>query len=66
LEHDIEHHGLEGVLNMLAGVCYDKAEHLRSMWNEGAVADAWTEVGDALTVLEVDSPVRSISPMRRI
>lgn len=42
LEAMIDKHGLTHVLTGLACVCREKAEHLRSNWQDAASARVWT------------------------
>jgi len=41
LELLVDAHGLHEVLNELAVICGEKAEHLRANWQDGASARAW-------------------------
>ena len=43
LESIIDAVGLDATLGMLAGVCLDKAEHLRANWQDDVTANAWID-----------------------
>jgi hypothetical protein len=49
LEELVDKHGLRAVVDALAGVCADKAEHVRTNWQDQALARAWDKAGLALT-----------------
>jgi hypothetical protein len=44
LEMLVDRIGMAGVLRMLADVCADKAEHVRSTWDDPAMARMWDRV----------------------
>lgn len=48
LEALIDRHGLTHVVNTLAVICLDKAEHIRSNWQDECTADAWEADGVTL------------------
>lgn len=41
LEQLIDQHGLETVLDLLADVCHEKADHLRTTWQDRNAARMW-------------------------
>lgn len=41
LETLVDAYGVHGVLDMLAAVCYAKAEHLEHAWQDSVSASAW-------------------------
>jgi hypothetical protein len=45
LEAMIDAHGLTHVLVGLSLVCFEKAEHLRGIWQDKTTAKAWDEDG---------------------
>ena len=45
LEELVDQHGLDRVVEMLADICADKADHLRSNWQDDATARAWDTNG---------------------
>jgi hypothetical protein len=50
LESIIDGHRLCGTLRMLAGVCFEKAEHVRTNWQDETLAKMWER--DAETLLK--------------
>jgi hypothetical protein len=48
LEASIDEHGLAAVLDNLALVCFAKAEHLQSNWQDAHTAVAWSAAGDLI------------------
>jgi hypothetical protein len=41
LEKLVDAHGLHGVLEALREVCYNKANHIASNWQDTALANVW-------------------------
>lgn len=41
LEKEVDRWGLDGVLMMVADVCYEKAEHIRTNWQDAQTARVW-------------------------
>lgn len=37
----IDHHGTRGLLNLIAGACSAKADHIRETWQDSGLADDW-------------------------
>jgi hypothetical protein len=48
LEALIDRHGLTHVVNTLAVLCTEKAEHLRTNWQDSVTAKAWDADGKTL------------------
>ena len=48
LESIIDAIGLMNTLEAIADICYDKAEHLRSNWQDEKSAKCWESDGDEL------------------
>lgn len=48
LEMLIDEHNLDVVLDGLASICHEKAEHVRSNWQDKAGARAWTANAKAI------------------
>jgi len=42
LEMLVDSNGLDGVLEMLAGICHEKSSHVEEAWQDRALARAWT------------------------
>lgn len=53
LERMVDAFGLEAVLSCLAEVCYEKADHLRSNWQDAAAAKLWERNGNQLDNVKV-------------
>lgn len=45
LEQAIDGIGLQRVLNLIANICHEKAEHVRTNWQDGTLARAWERDG---------------------
>ena len=45
LEKMIDTHGLPSVLEMLGDICHEKAEHIRTNWQDAALANTWRARG---------------------
>jgi len=45
LEDMVDRWSVGAILNMLETICYEKAEHLRSNWQDEASAKSWTLAG---------------------
>ncbi|MCH8807004.1 MAG: hypothetical protein IH986_13060 [Planctomycetes bacterium] len=48
LEAMLDTHGIGSLIDWLADVCHEKAEHVRSNWQDAALADAWEGVAREL------------------
>ena len=42
LESLVDRHGLPGVLELLAEVCGERAEHVRRTWGDRPLANVWS------------------------
>ena len=51
LEDMIDTHTVEGLLNMLADICVEKAEHITTTWEDAVAAAAWRRSAKMLTTL---------------
>jgi len=51
LENMIDKLGLDRVLDMISEVCYDKAEHARSTWQDERLARRWEKTARAVNRL---------------
>jgi hypothetical protein len=56
LEPVVDRVGLKEVIDTLVYICYEKAEHLESAWQDAEAAKAWTKAGIKLDKLS-DAPV---------
>jgi hypothetical protein len=52
LETLIDKHGLAAVLSAMSEVCAEKAEHIRSNWQDRATAKPWDEVSNTFDDLQ--------------
>jgi dihydrodipicolinate synthase/N-acetylneuraminate lyase len=59
LEALIDKHGLKTVVSALSNVCGEKAEHLRSNWQDKASARVWENAGKTLDRVSVQSAIAS-------
>jgi hypothetical protein len=48
LENIIDRIGLSKALELIEGICRDKADHVRSNWQDDELADTWEQGADAL------------------
>lgn len=48
LEAMVDHYGLRSVLSILMNICFDKAEHVSTNWQDNPLAQAWTRDGNKL------------------
>lgn len=49
LETMIDKHGLDVVVDMLAAICFGKASHLETNWQDYGAAKVWDRMGRKLT-----------------
>ena len=45
IEDAIDSRGLRGVLDIISQICYEKADHLRSNWQDEVTAREWDDMG---------------------
>jgi hypothetical protein len=62
LEAFVDAHGLECVLNRLASVCREKAEHVETNWQDARLARIWNSAANKITAASNSGSVRSVSP----
>lgn len=48
LEQLVDSYGLIAVLRALAEICYEKAEHVRSAWQDERLGKVWERTGKLL------------------
>ncbi len=53
IEIMIENLSLSGMLSILSQVCYEKAEHLRTNWQDLETARTWEKVGRAVGKIKI-------------
>jgi hypothetical protein len=51
MEEMMDFHGMGEIIDMMSDICQQKAEYVRQMWNDPALANAWEKLGDRLTNL---------------
>jgi hypothetical protein len=49
METLIDRHGLDNVLDIISEVCYLKAEHLRTNWQDEVSAEYWNKMGQLVS-----------------
>lgn len=56
LEKLIDSTSLSEVLAMLANICYEKAQHIETNWQDDLTASAWYEAVDHINnaIVEID------------
>ena len=42
LESTIDQYGLADVLQMIAEICYEKSDHVSTVWSDNALAKVWS------------------------
>jgi len=52
LESVLDQTNLNEVIKMLGRICYEKAEHVRTNWQDEGLAKAWERNGSKLGTLE--------------
>lgn len=53
LEKLIDQYGLNAVLESIARICAEKADHIRSSYSDDDLAEVWDEAGEALNDLDI-------------
>ena len=48
LEQHVDKVGLSEVLNILAEICHEKADHLQSAWQDPVASRSWTKDGNRI------------------
>lgn len=48
LEQDIDARGLDVVLADIARICWEKADHIRTSYNDRATSAAWARAGTSI------------------
>jgi hypothetical protein len=55
LESMVDQYGLRVVMVMLANICFDKAEHVRSNWQDDDMAMSWERDANVLEGVAVEN-----------
>ena len=61
LETLLDNSTLETLLSALSDVCYEKAEHLLSAWQDRATSKAWSHAAKQVDTLSAHSAIRQVS-----
>jgi hypothetical protein len=61
LETLVDNLGLDHVLDALATVCFEKAGHLESNWQDSASARLWRRAGKSIDTLTNKPAIQSVS-----
>ncbi len=61
LESMLDSTSMSYLLHVIGQLCYEKSEHIRSNWQDGQMADAWSTAGDKLWRLADSSQITRIS-----
>ena len=59
LEALVDAHGLTEVVDVLVQICYDKAEHIRTNWQDQKLAQTWDQAGQSVVNPKVEHPFPS-------
>lgn len=52
--------GVNDMLSLMADICAEKAEHIRSNWQDDALAKAYDRAGKALDRLKTNTALQAI------
>jgi hypothetical protein len=61
LEDLIDSHQLDAVLDMIATICIEKADHLTSNWQDSGAAKCWTKAANSISRLSVSERINAVS-----
>lgn len=54
IEEMIDNHSLRYVRQLIAEICFEKSEHIRSNWQDYGLARSWAKLGEAYDSLNVE------------
>jgi hypothetical protein len=57
LEELVDRHGLKTVVDRLASVCWEKAQHVQENWQDKALATRWNQAANRLETANCHMPV---------
>lgn len=60
LEEFIDEHDLSQALNVLREICYSKAEHVLTNWQDQGLASRWEQMGGRLDTQAFEAKKREI------
>lgn len=66
LEEYVDRFGLEEVLDMLAGICAGKAEHIRTNYQDEGLVPLCGEAGSEVVCCSESEPVRTVVQAIRV
>lgn len=68
IEELIDREGLGRVLEEIASICAEKAEHIRSNWQDPRLAKHWAKAGDAVAKVQQNLPacLDETAPLRPV
>ena len=61
LEELVDQYSLQAILDLLESICYEKAEHLLSNWQDASSARAWEQAAKPIGRAVVHSAVFNVS-----
>lgn len=61
LEKIVDRVRLAAVIAALARICHEKADHVRTNWQDKDLADAWQFAGDSIGGIEDDAGINGVS-----
>jgi hypothetical protein len=59
-EGAIDSHGLANVIDALAEICAEKADHIRENWQDGQTAGPWSRMSERLRAAEISAAKEGI------
>lgn len=65
LEGLIDRYNLDSVLGALSEICYAKAEHVRTTWQDAYGARKWVQAANQLVVTSMSVKVKEVSHGRK-
>ena len=60
LEKLVDHTSLGAILEALSEICYLKAEHVRTNWEDDSLAKLWERAGNKLAVDAIKNIITSL------
>ena len=60
LERIVDETDLQQTLQLLSAVCFEKAYHIESNWQDSALAQSWEIAGKAIEKLSVNQRIMAV------
>ena len=60
-EEAIDAYGLQRTLELIAEICWEKAEHIRSNWQEPDMAVVWERASQIILRASINRTIESLS-----